>query len=202
MTKKNVPGTIALLSDMRKYLEEMDSVALAARKGTAAELAATFVEVRAFYDLMDEMNVYITKIKNRMAQEDIPKAFESEGLTTLTLKGGYRVTISSQVRASTKDMETGINWMRRCECGHPLDMHEMSEQHADGVCTQVIKTKPAEYCPCTKYNAPNAAIVKETINASTLAAFAKSEMEEGRELPDDIFNVYIMPNTSVTRVGK
>lgn len=47
----------------------------------------------------------------------------------------------------------------------------------------------------------NDALVKETINASTLAAFAKDLMQrEGRELPEDIFNVWIGNNTSLTKL--
>lgn len=42
-------------------------------------------------------------------------------------------------------------------------------------------------------------IVTETVNSSTLSAVAKSMVEENRELPDDIFNVAIMPTTSVTK---
>ena len=42
-------------------------------------------------------------------------------------------------------------------------------------------------------------IVTETINASTLSAFAKQKAEENFDLPDDIFNVAQVPNTSVTK---
>jgi hypothetical protein len=44
------------------------------------------------------------------------------------------------------------------------------------------------------------ALAKRTINAQTLAAFARSEMEEGRELPEDVFTVRIGQNTSLTKV--
>jgi hypothetical protein len=205
--QREAPGTVELLAGIRRYIDEMDSTALAAAKGTAAELASHYVEVRAFYDLMGEINDYISKLKTRMSQEDLPKKFEEEGLTTLTLKGGYRVTISSLVRASTKDMDLGIGWMKKCECGHPPNVHDQGSPL--GGCSVMIKMPSVAgirrmrdtECPCEQYNAPNVALVKETINASTLAAFAKAELEEGRELPDDIFNVYIMPNTSVTKVG-
>lgn len=42
-------------------------------------------------------------------------------------------------------------------------------------------------------------LVTETVNASTLSAAAKSMAEENRELSPDLFNVAIVPNTSVTR---
>ncbi len=44
-------------------------------------------------------------------------------------------------------------------------------------------------------------IVQETINASTLSAFAKNYVtEQGKDLPDDIFKVAQVPSTSVTKV--
>lgn len=201
-------GTVALLSHLRRYIGELDETARAAAKGTATELAVHYVEVRAFYDLLGEVNDELTKIKTRMAQEDLPKAFESEGVTTITLKGGNRVTINSQIRASTRDMEAGIAWMKKCKCGHPTSTHD--EGSPLGGCHVMMKQPIAAgsrkmreiECGCNQYDSPNAAIVKETINASTLAAFAKAEMEEGRELPDAIFNVHIMSNTSVTKVSK
>ena len=45
-------------------------------------------------------------------------------------------------------------------------------------------------------------LIQDTVNASTLAATARSLMEEGKELDEDLFEVYIMPNTSVTKVKK
>ena len=44
------------------------------------------------------------------------------------------------------------------------------------------------------------ALVIETVNSSTLASTAKAMLEEGKELDPDLFNVAIMPTTSVTKV--
>ena len=47
----------------------------------------------------------------------------------------------------------------------------------------------------------NEGIIIETVNSSTLAAFAKSKLEEdGTELPSDIFKVGTTPYTSITKV--
>ena len=42
-------------------------------------------------------------------------------------------------------------------------------------------------------------LISETINASTLSAFAKELASEGKELPDDIFSINFGRNTSVTK---
>ena len=44
-------------------------------------------------------------------------------------------------------------------------------------------------------------IVSETVNSSTLSAVAKSMVEENRELNPDLFNVHVLPTTSVTKKG-
>jgi hypothetical protein len=46
-------------------------------------------------------------------------------------------------------------------------------------------------------NTGNDSLIIETVNAQTLAAFAKAEASEGRPLPDEIFNVGISTYTSI-----
>lgn len=40
------------------------------------------------------------------------------------------------------------------------------------------------------------------VNASTLDAFGRAQLEEGNELPDDIFNVYVFNTTSLTKATR
>jgi hypothetical protein len=44
-------------------------------------------------------------------------------------------------------------------------------------------------------------IITENVHHMTLAAFAKSHLEEGYDLPDDIFKTSTSPYTSITRVS-
>ena len=155
--KKSPLGLLAAELDvLRVRIDKMD------RTGAAAEsMARQYLEVRALYDEMEAVNKKIGELKRRMAEEMIPQAFEDAGVTTITLKEGFRVTISAFVRASTRDMEAGIKWMKK-------------HGHGD--------------------------IVKETINAQTLGALARTFMEENKNLPEDLFNVYVGTNTSITKV--
>lgn len=156
--------TTSALMDLRTVVGKFKSTADKARKGwSGPEMARLFVEIRTFYDLLGAVESELSKLKETLAYEDIPAAFEREGVTTYTIKEGYRVTVSPLVRASCKDMPECIKWMK----GRP---------EFDG-------------------------IVKETINASTLAALAKGELSEGRELPDELFNVFVGMNTSMTKIG-
>lgn len=45
-------------------------------------------------------------------------------------------------------------------------------------------------------------LIKETINSSSLSAAAKAEIEEGRELPDEIFTVHYKDSVSITKKKK
>ena len=45
-------------------------------------------------------------------------------------------------------------------------------------------------------------LIVDTVNASTLSAVAKRMMEEGNELPDDLFTVRTVSNTSITAKRK
>lgn len=154
MSKKS---PLMLLDDQ---VEALITKANGLRGAGPEQLARHFIEVRELYDALDGVNKKISDLKREMAEELIPQAFEDAGVSTITLKEGYRVTISSFVRASTRNMEAGIVWMKE---------HDMGS------------------------------VVKETINASTLAAVAKSMMQENRELPDELFNVYVGTNTSLTK---
>lgn len=42
-------------------------------------------------------------------------------------------------------------------------------------------------------------LIQPTVNASTLSKFAKEMGEGNKDLPDDLFTVTLMPNTSVTK---
>lgn len=84
---------------------------------TAEELARHYVTVRELYDHLGAVNDALSELKNKIAYDHIPNAFEAQGLSTITLKEGYRVTVQGLVRASTRDMEKGIKW---------LDEHNMA----------------------------------------------------------------------------
>ena len=43
-------------------------------------------------------------------------------------------------------------------------------------------------------------LISETVNASSLSATARSLIEEGRQLPDDLFKTVILPQVSMTKV--
>ncbi len=45
-------------------------------------------------------------------------------------------------------------------------------------------------------------LIQPTVNAGTLSAEGKRMLEEGRELPEQIFSTHYKPSTSLTKVAK
>ncbi len=45
-------------------------------------------------------------------------------------------------------------------------------------------------------------LITETVNASTLSAAGKVLLEDGKELPDDLFHAYFAPSASITKTSK
>jgi hypothetical protein len=203
--KSTVVSTLAALQDLiTQCMQDADRVK---KDGTAADNARVYIEIRALAELFQDKKNQLEELKAEMAYKQVPEAFEREHTKTLTLKEGYRITVQGMVRASTKSMEIGVAWMKLCNCGHAADNHDKDLFACTAVIKEVIKASkngpPRETtynCQCRGYFAPNAGLVKETINAQTLGAFAKSKMEEGIELPSNIFNVVVGSNATVTKV--
>ena len=153
-----------VLHDLEQYARRLIKRATKLHEDSArgSEMARVYIDMRALMDAMSDIWSDLTEVRDKLAQEWIPEAFHAEDVKTITLKEGYRVTIQGLVRASTRNMERGIQWMKE---------HGYED------------------------------VPKLTINASTLAAIARTLAEKNQELPDEIFNVYFGSNTSVTKLG-
>ncbi len=133
-------------------------------KMTAAQAVEAYVALRLIDEGLTDAIMYFARSKLQLNNEVIPKAFEREGLKSLTSERlGYRVTVTDAVRASVRKGQkvAAYEWLR----GHDLGD-----------------------------------LIVETVNASTLSATARVMLEEGHELDDDLFNVALMKQTSMTKV--
>jgi hypothetical protein len=132
---------------------------------TAAERAEAYVQLKAAIEDLDECLKPARAYYALMREKGVPEAFGEEGLSTLVLESGYRVTVSKVLRTSVREgkrMEAHA-WLRANDLGD---------------------------------------LIIETVNSSTLAAAARKLMEEGKDIPDAIFNAAIMLQVSATKVKK
>lgn len=130
---------------------------------SAAVCAEFYQRTRDLHDKIDELKKAAYHLMNNYAMNVMPVVFEDEGVSTITLSSGYRVTISQRLNASipADKKAEAYDWLVRNDLGD---------------------------------------LITETVNSSSLSATARSLIEEGRQLPDDIFKTVILPQVSMTKV--
>lgn len=130
---------------------------------SAAICAEFYQRARDLHDKIDELKKAAYHLMNDYGMKVMPLVFEDEGVSTITLSSGYRVTISQRLNASipADKKAEAYDWLVRNDLGD---------------------------------------LITETVNASSLSATARSLIEEGRQLPDDIFKTVILPQVSMTKV--
>ena len=142
-----------------------DSIALISGsqpQSSAAVCAEHYRQIRDMHDKIDEIKKQAYHVMNDYAMKVLPMVFENEGVTTITLSAGYRVTIGQRLSASivADKKPDAYNWLVHNDLGD---------------------------------------LITETVNASSLSATARSLIEEGRQLPDDLFKTVVLPQVSLTR---
>lgn len=80
----------------------------------AITLARAFVAARGVKDRLDEAEKAFSAIYNEVKEVRLPALFDAQGVPTVNLDEGYRVTVSQKVRASIKSgMKDGaIAWLK------------------------------------------------------------------------------------------
>lgn len=158
-----LPTSLAVAQAVLNSRQLLSAVAaeLEACRSDPVRLARGFVAMRRLKDRIDELDSEFTALFETYKNEVLPGVLEDAGLTNVSLAEGFRVSVSTQVRASIREgkKEAAFAW---------LEANDLAD------------------------------IIQPTINSSTLAATARSLLEENRELPEDLFTTYTAFNTSVT----
>lgn len=156
------PTISALETELQEIVAQIGGIG---DNAGAIELARTFVQLRSVVDRLEEITKPVKDLYNKMKVERLPQVFDREGVPSVNLDEGYRVTISHKVFASIRPdkKEKAYEWLRDNKLGD---------------------------------------LIVETVNSSTLSAAAKSMAEDNYELDQELFNVSILPNTSVTKTKK
>lgn len=111
----SVPRIMAKLDEIKADLETATFVELeqAAARG-AVDVARAFVALRQLKDYVDNVFDPLGKKYEETKVVTLPQKFESEGVPTVHLDEGFRVTVSHQMRASVKggQKEAAFEWLR------------------------------------------------------------------------------------------
>lgn len=150
---------IQQVQEIEALLEQLKGLQPSA---SAAVCAEYYRNVRDVHDAIDELKKKAYHVMNDYGVKVMPMVFENEGVSTITLASGYRVTISQRLNASilTDKKPEAYIWLMENDLGD---------------------------------------LITETVNASSLSATARSLVEEGRQLPDDLFKTVVLPQVSLTK---
>lgn len=146
---------------MQKSIPLLDFRELTSESG-AADLGAYMRDLKDQIDDLAAVKTAFQEEYDRIRNQVIPDKMEAEGMTTITLAGVGRITVSNKMGATILP-------------DYKLDMHQWLRDNGF------------------------AALVTATVNASTLTAFVKEQMEAGNEIPFDYLNITTYRQASLTK---
>ena len=184
---------------MNSLLEEMESDTRATPSigdNSLKEMSDLCAEQAAIEDEIKQLEEQLkakSKAARKLSQEIIPAKMQELGLESLTLKDGSAVKVKQLVQASipVRHRETAFQWLR--DRGHgDLIKNQISAEFGKGEDQSAGKfidnIKSLGYEPKQKV----------WVEPMTLKAFVREQVEKGKELPFDLFGVYIANKAKLT----
>ena len=152
--------------------------------------------------LHDKITIAEGKLKKfkeelRSVQEDLlPAAMQEIGLSSVELRDGSKISIKPYYGASiNKDnMETAYDWLNKNGFGD-LIKNQVTASFSRGEETDAVTL--ADSLEGTGHRVST----KKWIEPMTLKAFVREQVEQGSELPHDLFNVFIGEKATILRKG-
>ena len=157
-------------------------------------------QVKKLRDLEDEVKAEEQALKNkekeieRISGEVIPTLLSEMGLSSLKLADGSAVDVKPYYSAniSIKNREAAYSWLRQNGLGDIIK-NEVSVSFGRGE-----DNKAAEYANLAKGQGFQPT-QKLKVEPMTLKALVRERVENGLEMPVDIFNVFVGNRTKLTR---
>lgn len=109
----------ARLNDARQLLTVIDAELIAARRGGAVALARAFVALHRLKSRYEEFGKQFNALFEVYKNQHVPEALEAEKLANVALAEGFRISVSTQVRASIREGKKGeaYDWLRNHDLG-------------------------------------------------------------------------------------
>ena len=157
-------------------------------------------QVKRLRDLEDEVKAEEEALKQksreveRISGEVIPTLLSEMGLSSLKLADGSAIDVKPYYSASIsiKNQEAAYNWLRSNGLGDIIknDITVSFGRNEDN--------KAADYANLAKSRGFEPT-QKLKVEPMTLKALVRERIESGKEMPTDIFNVFIGNRTKLTR---
>ena len=157
-------------------------------------------EVKKLRDLEDELKADEEALKNKkqnaeiISGEIIPTLLSEMGLSSIKLADGSAVDVKPYYAAniSSKNREAAYNWLRENGLGDIIK-NEISvsfgRNEDNKAATYANLAKSQGFEPTQKLK----------VEPMTLKALVRERIENGKEMPMDIFNVFVGNRTKLTR---
>ena len=129
-----------------------------------------------------------------ISSEVIPDMMSEMGLAELKLHDGSRLKVSVDYKAhiTKANEEAAFNWLRNNGLGDIIK-NEISVSFG-----QDEDNKAADYAELAKGQG-YVPTQKMTVHAQTLKALVRERIEAGKDMPTELFNVYIGNKTTIKR---
>jgi len=184
---------------MNKLVEQMekDQTEVIDKTSNIKSLADEVKKLRAMEDLIKTMEEALKNKKKdleRVSGEIIPTLLSEMGLSSLKLADGSAVDVKPYYSAtiSIANREKAYNWLRLNGLGDIIK-NEISVSFGRNE-----DTKAAEYADLAKGQGYQPT-QKLKVEPMTLKALVRERIEAGKEMPTDIFNVFVGNRTKITR---
>ena len=184
---------------MNKLVEQMekDQTEVIDKTSNIKSLADEVKKLRAMEDLIKTMEEALKNKKKdleRVSGEIIPTLLSEMGLSSLKLADGSAVDVKPYYSAtiSIANKEKAYNWLRTNGLGDIIK-NEISVSFGRNE-----DTKAAEYADLAKGQGYQPT-QKLKVEPMTLKALVRERIEAGKEMPTDIFNVFVGNRTKITR---
>ena len=88
-------------------------------EGNTTEIARAFVSLRSIRDELEELYKSVNKTYDLWKSDKLPSQFDAEGVPTVNLDEGFRITVSHKVFAGIKkdQKEAAYRWLRENRLG-------------------------------------------------------------------------------------
>ena len=176
---------------------EQDRVQSVTQADAAKSLSDKVIKLKNLEDEISNAEKSVSKLKEQakqLSQFEIPAMMEEMHITKLKLKDGESVEIKKIYGASIpqEHQEAAFTWLRNNDLGDIIK-NDITVSFGRGE-----DNKAAEYANLAKGQGFQPT-QKLKVEPMTLKALVRERIENGKDMPMDIFNVFVGNRTKLTR---
>ena len=156
------------------------------------------MELDTMIEDMDQAAKELKRERDLLSQETIPTKMQELGINETTMKDGSKVTVKEgfHCRIPKAREDEALEYLRNNDLG---DIIKNQVSTSFGTGEDNMAGDLAGYIQQNYGITPD---VKESVHPSTLKATLKKRHEEGLSDPDDLFGIFIRPETKITKGKK